>query len=61
MFQNPEHIANKAKEIVLDLLPVKSRAIYQKEYDVFNEWKDKNGVFVVNEDVLLSYLFKVST
>ncbi|CAG9759373.1 unnamed protein product [Ceutorhynchus assimilis] len=60
MFQNPEYIADKAKEIVLDLLPRKSRAIYHKEYDAFIEWKHENGIFVVNEDVLLNYLHEKS-
>jgi hypothetical protein len=56
MLQNPENISKKAKEIELGLLPAKSRAMYYKEYDTFNRWKENNGVVLVNEDALLYYL-----
>ena len=33
--QNPQIISKKAKEIVLDLLPAKSRQIHEQKYEVF--------------------------
>lgn len=52
----PSAIVEKAKNITLDLLPVKSRMQYEKEYDLFNDWKKRNAVKTVNEDVMLAYL-----
>lgn len=62
MLRNPESIAEKAKEIVLDLLPRKSRDTYHKEYENFNSWKENMGVAIINEDVVLNYFHeKVSS
>lgn len=54
--QNPQIISEKAKEIVLDLLPVKSRQIYEKEYEAFIRWKEMNNIVIVDEDAMLNYL-----
>lgn len=54
--QNPAHITEKAKEIVLDLLPAKSRQMYEKEYQIFLRWKEEKKIVVVDEDVMLNYL-----
>ena len=54
--QNPQIISKKAKEIVLDLLPAKSRQIYEKEYEVFIQWKKSNKIVIIDEDVILNYL-----
>jgi hypothetical protein len=51
--QNPE---NNAKKIVLDLLPVKPRQIYEKEYEAFIRWKEINNVVIIDEDAMLNYL-----
>jgi hypothetical protein len=42
MNENPTAITEKAKNIVLNLLPAKSREQYQQEYILFSEWKAKN-------------------
>lgn len=54
--QNLENITENAKKIVLDLLPVKSRQIYEKEYEAFIRWKEMNNIVIVNEDAMLNYL-----
>ena len=56
--QNPQIISEKAKEIVLDLLPAKSRQIYEKEYEVFIQWKKSNKIVIIDEDVILNHLYK---
>ncbi|KAJ3646452.1 hypothetical protein Zmor_024040 [Zophobas morio] len=58
--QNPAHITEKAKEIVLDLLPAKSPQMYEKEYQIFLRWKEEKKIVVVNEDVVLNYLHEKS-
>ncbi|KAJ3662389.1 hypothetical protein Zmor_006740 [Zophobas morio] len=58
--QNPAHITEKAKEIVLDLLPAKSRQMYEKEYQIFLRWKEEKKIVVVDEDVMLNYLHEKS-
>lgn len=54
--QNPECIRDNAKKIVLDLLPVNSREIYEKEYQTFLRWKEINNIVTVDEDAMLNYL-----
>jgi hypothetical protein len=58
MNENPAAITEKAKNIVLNLLRAKSREQYEKEYLLFNEWKAKNHVMVVDEDAILTYLYE---
>jgi hypothetical protein len=57
--QNPQNITKNAKKIVLDLFPVKSRQIYEKEqYEAFIRRKEINNVVIIDEDVMLNYLHK---
>lgn len=56
MVDVPVAISEKARNIVLDLLPAKSRVQYEKEYDFFIQWKKVNDVSITNEDVILTYL-----
>lgn len=50
-----EDILARAKKATEDLLPTKSRAIYDKEYKIFVNWKLRNAVTVVNETVMIAY------
>lgn len=44
--------AAKARE---SLVPAKSQAAYSKEYECFQEWKRKNLVDGVSDNILLAY------
>jgi hypothetical protein len=60
--QNPENITKNTKKIVLDLLSMKSRQIYEKEYEAFIRWKEINNVLIISEDAMWNYLHeKVSS
>lgn len=50
-----EDILARAKKATEDLLPTKSRAIYDKEFKIFVDWKLRNAVKVVNETVMMAY------
>ena len=56
--QNLQIISEKAKEIALDLLPAKSSQIYEKEYEVFIQWKKSNKIVIMDKYVILNYLHK---
>lgn len=51
----PEDIMARAKKATENLLPKKSRASYDKEFNIFVNWKLKNAVTVVNETVMMAY------
>lgn len=51
----PESIRINAAKATENLLPAKSRLLYDKEYDLFNEWKRRNKITCVNETVILAY------
>ena len=51
----PELIAKRAEQAVADLLPQKSRVLYEKEYEKFEKWMNENLVKIVNETVLMGY------
>lgn len=51
----PEHILNEAATATADLLPDKSKKIYEKEFRMFSEWREANSIKGVNEEVLLAY------
>jgi hypothetical protein len=60
--QNPENITENAKKIVLDLLPVKSGQIYEKEYEAFIRRKETLCFIYVNDPDKLSWqLFGLSS
>lgn len=54
----PQSIADEAKVASLDLLPIKSRERYEKEYYIFKEWQKEKNVDTISEDVLLSIFRK---
>ena len=56
MSEVPEAITLKSRETTQNLLPNKSRKLYDTEYEVFKEWQRQNNVKIVNEDVILAYL-----
>ncbi|KAJ3661836.1 hypothetical protein Zmor_006217 [Zophobas morio] len=58
----PEEIAKKGKELRSNLLPLKSKNAYEKVYVSFQDWKNKNRIKEVTEDVILAFLdMRVST
>lgn len=50
-----EVILNKSAEATGKLIPIKSSSRYQKEYELFCEWKRIHRVGNIQEDVLLAY------
>ncbi|KAL7292517.1 hypothetical protein TKK_0014090 [Trichogramma kaykai] len=58
---DPEEIIEKEKQMIIgNLMPVKSCAQYEKVYNSFIQWKEKNNAQVINEDVLLMYFKELS-
>lgn len=55
----PPSIALDAQEACLNLLPAKSKDVYNKEFADFNNWRASKRVEIINEDVLLSYFLNV--
>lgn len=51
----PEEIINTANEATQNLLPEKSKELYNKEYNMFMEWRCKKQVKSFTERVLLAY------
>ena len=51
----PENIRLEAELATANLLPSKSKTVYDKEYSSFNTWKRENLVSGNSEDVLLAY------
>ncbi|XP_063932285.1 uncharacterized protein LOC135144234 [Zophobas morio] len=51
-----EKIAKKGKELRSNLLPLKSKNAYEKVYVSFQDWKNKNRIKEVTEDVILAFL-----
>ncbi|KAJ3661866.1 hypothetical protein Zmor_006244 [Zophobas morio] len=51
----PEDILECAKEVSLNLLPQKSREIYESAYQRFVEWCKEKTVQIHSEDVLMVY------
>jgi hypothetical protein len=55
MINLPESIQNNAQKATESLLPVKSKAKYEKEYETFKLWQSQHEIVTVNETVLLAY------
>lgn len=53
--QIPENIREAAAKATENLLPLKSRPTYDKEYGIFRIWKEKNAIDTVNETILMAY------
>lgn len=52
----PEDILFEAEAVKHDLIPEKSKDIYEKEYNKFCSWKKAKNITTVNEDVFLVYI-----
>jgi hypothetical protein len=52
----PENILKKANSLREKLLPVKSKAAYEKVYASFCYWRENNKVSALTEEVILAYL-----
>lgn len=51
----PENIRLDAEAAVSSLLPVKSKHMYEKEHDLFMQWKTENSLEGSTEEILLAY------
>jgi hypothetical protein len=56
----PEEIKKEAINVASSLLPAKSLARYEREYEEFKNWQKNNNVTGVTEGVLLVYLHQLS-
>lgn len=52
MEEIPQNTVTKVEE---NLIPQKSRATYNKEYEIFCTWKDEHAISNINETVLMVY------
>jgi hypothetical protein len=50
-----ERIEAAAQEAVSNLIPQKSRVVYETTYSRFEEWRSKQKVNCINEKVMLAY------
>lgn len=59
----PNEIRKIAKEVIADLLPNKSRDVYEKSYDKLMEWKKTKKIApnVFSEEVMLTYFNELSS
>lgn len=53
-------LQNCGKLLINNLLPEKSKKIYEKEYKNFETWCIQSGVTKYTENVLLAYFFTIS-
>jgi hypothetical protein len=51
----PDSIMTKSHEASAKLMPTKSAARHEKEYQVFSQWKERHGLRQVEENVMLAY------
>ncbi|KAJ8978082.1 hypothetical protein NQ317_000686 [Molorchus minor] len=59
--EEPQDIVEAAaSEAVLNLLPTKSRNLYDKTYNQFREWCKRKKVQTYTENVMLAYLHEKS-
>lgn len=56
----PMEILESAESAKLELLPTKSKKLYEKTYNEFIKWRNENNVKVITEDILLGYFFEKS-
>jgi hypothetical protein len=59
MYEIPEVIFERALRADGELLPKKSRPLYEKELHKFDDWRNKNCVKTVNETVLMGYFHEL--
>ncbi|KAJ8980998.1 hypothetical protein NQ317_014865 [Molorchus minor] len=58
--EEPQDIVEAAGAAVLNLLPTKSRNLYDKTYNQFREWCKRKKVQSYTENVMLAYLHEKS-
>lgn len=51
----PGRLFEKANLALAGVLPQKSKALYVKEYEKFELWRNENGGTTISETVLLAY------
>lgn len=51
----PPEIRKIAENVVTNLLPTKSRGLYEKHYTKFEEWCNEKELNVVSENALIAY------
>lgn len=56
----PPEIRQLAETAKINLLPAKSRAVYEKEYQSFQSWCQGNNIQAVTENIMLAY-FKIKS
>lgn len=52
----PVDVMESAEAVSLELLPAKSRILYEKEYDAFDSWCSQKKISKISEPVILAYL-----
>lgn len=57
----PPNIKEKAGIAISELIPRKSKAVYENCYKKFMEWKKTHKVSSLSEDVIISYLSDLSS
>ncbi|KAK4887441.1 hypothetical protein RN001_003712 [Aquatica leii] len=55
----PPEVREVAKDATKNLLPVKSKAVYEKEYVRFNKWCKNSSVRTITENSLLAYFVEM--
>lgn len=56
----PEDVLKAANMASLQLLPLKSREKYEKQYELFTQWCEQKGIKTLKEEVLLAYFVTLS-
>lgn len=57
----PPEVVETAKEVVLNLLPPKSREVYECAYNRFLRWCEEKNIKSYSENVLLAYFANLSS
>lgn len=56
----PEEVLNAANEALANIVPNKSKSLYEKEYMLFCQWRNKKQVKGVNEKIIMAYISEKS-
>lgn len=60
IFQTPPEIRDAANLASFDLIPTKSKLIYERRYRRFEVYLEENNIKLISENVLLAYMAKLS-
>lgn len=55
----PKTISEHALKAGVELLPKKSRSLYERELQKFEDWRNKNSVKTASETVLMAYFHEL--